>query len=149
VIFDCVTCDCDLSGLQPTTNKTNTYYPLPRRHMFLPLLSVFTLSPILDLQRSLGIAKFRHQRTSTGIEMFQPIPQRVFLGQLTSHCVVRKKTRNKNHQACQNSAAHNTMGRHVPFLAKDFPNSTPHWSKLLMPQTKPCTAVRCSYNANS
>ena len=26
---------------------------------------------------------------------------------------------------------------------------TPHWSKLLIPHTKPCTATRCSYRASS
>ena len=30
-----------------------------------------------------------------------------------------------------------------------LPSSTPHWSKLLMPQRKPCTATRCSYSASS
>lgn len=30
-----------------------------------------------------------------------------------------------------------------------FPNSTPHWSKELIPQTKPSTAIRCSYIANN
>lgn len=30
------------------------------------------------------------------------------------------------------------------FLAKTLPNSTPHWSKLLMSQTAPSVNVRCS-----
>lgn len=30
-----------------------------------------------------------------------------------------------------------------------LPSSTPHWSKELMPQTKPDTATRCSYSASS
>ena len=34
-------------------------------------------------------------------------------------------------------------------LAIAFPNSTPHWSKLEIPQSTPCTNIRCSCNATS
>merc|ERR550537_1530574 len=32
-------------------------------------------------------------------------------------------------------------------FARTLPSSTPHWSKELMPQIAPCTAVRCSKRA--
>mmetsp|Transcript_31668 Transcript_31668/g.51111 ORF Transcript_31668/g.51111 Transcript_31668/m.51111 type:complete len:200 (-) Transcript_31668:1211-1810(-) len=35
------------------------------------------------------------------------------------------------------------------FVASTLPSSTPHWSKLLIPHTKPSTTVRCSYIANN
>ena len=35
------------------------------------------------------------------------------------------------------------------FLASTLPSSTPHWSKLLMPQSTPWTKILCSYSAIS
>ncbi len=34
-------------------------------------------------------------------------------------------------------------------LARTFPSSTPHWSKLLIPQIAPWTSTLCSYRAIS
>ena len=34
-------------------------------------------------------------------------------------------------------------------LASTLPSSTPHWSKLLMPQSAPLANTRCSYSAIS
>ena len=35
----------------------------------------------------------------------------------------------------------------IKALARAFPNSTPHWSKLAMPQRTPWTKIRCSCRA--
>mmetsp|Transcript_29763 Transcript_29763/g.58031 ORF Transcript_29763/g.58031 Transcript_29763/m.58031 type:complete len:222 (-) Transcript_29763:1306-1971(-) len=37
----------------------------------------------------------------------------------------------------------------LTFFPSTLPNSTPNWSKLLIPQMNPCTPVRCSYSARS
>jgi hypothetical protein len=42
-----------------------------------------------------------------------------------------------------------TFRRGAMSLASTLPSSTPHWSKLLMPQTEPLTNTRCSCSAIS
>jgi len=65
----------------------------------------------------------------------------------------RKIAKARTGKATFSSEESITLGQHVcfvrikqlvPEVIHTFPNSTPHWSKELMPHMKPCTATLCS-----
>ena len=86
-------------------------------------------------------------RSSSAVERF--IPSACHGGQRSATTSSVPADEGVGRRVVQFGRAGSPVSSGVIRLASSLPSSTPHWSKLLIPQTTPCTKTMCSYRAIS